>query len=230
MNSERREPSTRVDHVQFGIESLILKGKLLPGEHIKEQALADRLGTSRGPVREACRALERAGLVESIPHRGVFVKNISIKDVCDIFDVRAQLSGLAAHEITQNMSPKYSAMLMNLVDQMDAVATRHEAAAYHTLNLDFHEKLYSLCDNAKVQKLDRELGQSIALYRRRGIISGGGIERSNIEHRRLVQTLASGDADQGAMLLRQHILNGKARFCKAMSHTPAATQGSSEQA
>lgn len=212
--------STLTERIQYEIEALILSGTLPPGEHIKEQALATLLGTSRGPVREACRSLERAGLVRIIPNRGVFVRRITLKEVLDIFDIRAQLAHLAGREAAHNISPRKFAELHVLVENMDEAARNQDADAYLELNLSFHEVLYSLCENEKLRQLERELGNSIALYRRRGLASGGGLESSNREHRALTTALAQGKPEDVADLFRDHVLNGKARFAQAMAHAP----------
>ena len=211
------------DRIQYEIEALILSGSLPPGEHVKEQALATLLGTSRGPVREACRALERAGLVQIIPNRGVFVRSISLKEVLDIFDIRAQLAELAGREAAQNVSPRRLAELDDLVARMDVVARERDADTYLRLNMRFHEILYELCDNAKLRLLERELGNSIALYRRRGLASGGGLESSNSEHRQLMDALRNARIEEAGALCRRHVLKGKERFADAMAHAPEIT-------
>lgn len=106
-----RSPSSLSERVQCELERLILRGILKPGEHLKEQALADRLSVSRSPIREACRALERAGLVETIPHRGVFVRDVNLQDATDVFDIRAELAGIVAREAVHNVSPKWARVL-----------------------------------------------------------------------------------------------------------------------
>src|SRR5918998_2968648 len=76
------------------IESLILSGKLPPGERINEIQLAKRFGTSRGPVREATRSLEGKGLVEAVRNRGAFIRRLSVEEAVEIYDLRAALFGL----------------------------------------------------------------------------------------------------------------------------------------
>ena len=133
--------SSLSDHVQRELERLILRGELKPGEHIKEQVLAARLGVSRSPIREACRALERAGLVEIIAHRGVFVREVNLQDATDVFDIRAELSGIVAREAVQNVSPKWARVLTGLIERMDDAAAKKDADAYLDLNIEFHATL-----------------------------------------------------------------------------------------
>ena len=213
MNSDR---SSLGDYVQRELERLILRGVLKPGEHIKEQSLAAKLGVSRGPVREACRALQRAGLVDIIPHRGVFVRDVDLRDATDVFDIRAELCGIVAREAVHNVSPKWARVLAGLIERMDEAARRKDADSYLELNLEFHATLYGLADNRRIVALDRALGNELLVYRRRGLASGGGIEMSNREHRQILAALVDGDAEELERLLKLHISGGKLRFLIAI--------------
>jgi len=209
-------PSSLSERVQCELERLILRGILRPGEHLKEQALADRLGVSRSPIREACRALERAGLVETIPHRGVFVRDVNLQDATDVFDIRAELAGIVAREAVHNVSPKAARGLADLIERMDQAAARKDADVYLDLNLEFHETLYRLADNRRVAVLDRALGNELLVYRRRGLASGGGLDVSNREHRQMLALLVEGKVEDLERLLRRHITGGKHRFLIAI--------------
>lgn len=211
-----RNRSSLNERVQCELERLILRGILKPGEHVKEQALADRLGVSRSPIREACRALERAGLVETIPHRGVFVREVNLQDATDVFDIRAELSGIVARQAVHNVSPKWARVMAELIERMDEAAARQDAGAYLDLNLEFHSTLYQLADNRRIALLDRALGNELLVYRRRGLASGGGLEVSNREHRQMLALLVEGKAEELERLLKQHISGGKHRFLIAI--------------
>src|ERR1700704_2227755 len=83
--------STVADQIERQLEQLILSGEYAPGAHINENALATRLGVSRAPVREACRMLQRAGLVRIVPNQGAYVHALSLPEIVELFDVRACL-------------------------------------------------------------------------------------------------------------------------------------------
>src|ERR1019366_4409974 len=85
--------------VHAEIEQLILQGELAIGQHVNESELATRFGTSRGPIREALRALEESGLVHSLKNRGVFVREISIAEADEIYDVREALDQLIGQRV-----------------------------------------------------------------------------------------------------------------------------------
>src|SRR6188768_4343153 len=91
--------------VQGELERMILSGELPPGEKLTEVALAARLGVSRGPLREAFRMLEEAGLVRSEKNRGVFVRDIPIEEAVEIFDLRAAMDELVGRKLAKDITP-----------------------------------------------------------------------------------------------------------------------------
>lgn len=212
-----REERPSPDFVQFELERLILSGQLTPGDHLREQALAERLKVGRPAIREACRALEGAGLLRRIPNRGVFVRDVSLSSATDVFDIRAELACIVGREAVHNATAAALAELDAMIGEMEAAASATRVDDYAALNLRFHERLYSLASNRRVAELDRALGREMLIYRRRGLASGGGLEHSNAEHRRIMLALRQGRGEQLAAVLRQHIINGKLRFLRAFS-------------
>ena len=108
--------------VQVEIERLILQGELGVGQHVNESELAARFGTSRGPVREALRALEESRLVRSEKNRGVFVREISVAEADEIYDVREALDELIGRRVAERASPEQLRELAAVVAEMDAAA------------------------------------------------------------------------------------------------------------
>src|SRR3979490_1579947 len=104
------------------IERMILDGSFAAGERINENALAARFGVSRGPVREACRALAELGLVELIPNRGVFIRRIERREAEELYDLRAGLFGLAARLLARIVTEEQLVEMEALLDRMDAAA------------------------------------------------------------------------------------------------------------
>src|SRR5919109_61913 len=97
------------------IQQMILHGELNAGERINENRLAARLSISRGPIREALRALEQAGLVRVIANRGVFVRELTLKEAIDAYDIRASLFGLAGKSLASIVTAEQAAVLSQLV-------------------------------------------------------------------------------------------------------------------
>src|SRR5580698_9457500 len=106
--------------VQVEIEQLILRGELAVGQRINESELAGRFGTSRGPIREALRALEESRLVRSEKNRGVFVREISVAEADEIYDVREALDQLIGQRVAERVTPEQLHGLEAVLGEMDA--------------------------------------------------------------------------------------------------------------
>jgi len=134
--------------VQKELERMILAGELGVGAKLNEVALAERLGVSRGPVREAFRALEESGLVRQEKNRGVFVRQVSIEEADDIYEVRAILDEWAGRRVAQTASAEQVKQLRAVVERMERAASKSDVDAYHVLNLEFHDRLIAYAGNA----------------------------------------------------------------------------------
>jgi DNA-binding GntR family transcriptional regulator len=194
---------------------MILEGELGRGVRVNELALAARLGISRGPIREACRSLTQAGLLETHANRGFFVRKLAHKEVVDLYDLRAGLMRLAGALLAQRATPAQIASLRALVDAMDAARARSDIARFQDLNTEFHDALVEAADNGRLQEIYQGLVKELRLFRRRGLVSGAAMESSNREHRAIVDAIASRDAARAAATMEDHILQGKARFLAA---------------
>jgi DNA-binding GntR family transcriptional regulator len=197
------------DQIQHEIESMLLSGLLGGGSRVNEKQLAEKLGVSRAPVREATRALQQLGLVEIIRNRGVFVRQVNLKDVVAIFDIRIALARLAASEAARRMTPVSTRTLSDLIDRMDAARAAEE---YLPLNIEFHRQVFLLSDNARLAQLDTSLGKELRLYRLQGLRSSGSMRISNEEHRAIFAALADRNPELAGRLFEQHVLAGRDRF------------------
>src|ERR1017187_73074 len=127
--------------VQIEIEQLILRGDLAIGQRLNESELATRLGTSRGPIREALRALEESRLVRSEKNRGVFVREISVAEADEIYDMREALDELIGQRVAERATEHELRDLKSVVAEMDDTTRVQDVKAYHALNLKFHDML-----------------------------------------------------------------------------------------
>ncbi len=143
---------TLVSQAESILEDLILNGKLKSGERIKEQALEKELGISRTPLREALMLLQANGLIETIPHKGRFVKKINIKEISDICDVRIALEALAVRLAHKKVTPKDITILQSILDDMSASIKAVNSTAFIENHERFHEYLISLTGNAWLEK------------------------------------------------------------------------------
>jgi phosphonate utilization transcriptional regulator len=201
--------------VQVEIEQLILRGTLAIGQRVNESELATRFGTSRGPIREALRALEESRLVRSEKNRGVFVREISVAEADEIYDVREALDQLIGRRVAERATPEQLRDLEALLAEMDAATGVQDIKSYHALNLKFHDMLVAFAGNARLTESYRLLTKGLLLFRLRGLQDGGGFAVSNTEHKAVVAAVAARDCARAGHLLRQHAVESRARMHKA---------------
>lgn len=205
--------------VQVEIEQMILRGDLAVGAHINESELAARFGTSRGPVREALRALEESRLVRSEKNRGVFVREISIAEADEIYDVREALDQLIGERVAERATEEQLRSLEAVVANMAQVTARQDLESYYALNLKFHDMLLEYAGNSRLTESYRPLTKALLLFRLRGLQDGGGFAVSNTEHGAVVEALAARDGARAGRLLRRHAAMSRARMHKAADVT-----------
>jgi DNA-binding GntR family transcriptional regulator len=159
--------------VRHEIERLILSGELPTGTRVNENAVALRLGVSRGPVREACRALVELGLLDLIPNRGVFVRRMDRHDVEEVYDLRAGLTGLAGSLLAARITDAEIDRLRTLVDEMDKAAEAGDFRTFYPINLEFHDVILQLTGNGRLIKSYRALVKEFQLFRTHGLVERG---------------------------------------------------------
>jgi phosphonate utilization transcriptional regulator len=216
--------------VQSEIERLILSGEVAPGEKLTEALLAERLGVSRGPIREAFRSLEEAGLVRLEKNRGVFVRRLPLDEAAELYDLRAMLEEAVGRRLAEQIEPEQLKGLRGMVEQMERlVRDGHNTDAsepYHRLNLAFHDRLVEVTGNRPLLALYRRLVGQLSLFRRANLQDGRQIPVSVSEHRAILKAIAAGDADAAGLALRKHVLDSKERSVRSPAATPAHnTQG-----
>src|SRR5450755_1406582 len=200
--------------VQSELERMILSGELPPGEKLTEVALAARLGVSRGPLREAFRMLEEAGLVRTEKNRGVFVRNLPVEEAVEIFDLRASMEELVGRRLAQRITPAALKEIRGMVEQMEQAVKAKDAPTYHQLNLRFHDRLVELAGNGKLTAIYRKLIKELSLFRRLNLADGWLMPISVGEHRQIVKAIASGDAELAGRAMLEHVLESKERTIK----------------
>jgi phosphonate utilization transcriptional regulator len=201
--------------VQAEIEQLILRGELAIGQRINETDLALRFGMSRGPIREALRALEESRLVRSEKNRGVFVREVSVDEADEIYDVREALDQLVGQRVAERATPDQLRELEAVVAAMDGATGTHDVKTYHALNLKFHDMLVDYAGNARLTESYRQLTKGLLLFRLRGLQDGGGFAVSNTEHKAVLDAVAARDSARAGRLLRRHAVESRARMHKA---------------
>jgi phosphonate utilization transcriptional regulator len=224
--------------VQQEIERAILQGEYAPGSKLIEATLAQAMGVSRGPVREAFRMLEEAGLVRVEKNRGVFVRDIPIDEAVEIFDLRAAMDELVGRKLAKDITPAQLKEIKALGDAMEKAVKAEDAHNYHLLNLRFHDRLVEMAGNSKLTSIYRKLIKELSLFRRLNLADGWLLPISAGEHRQIIKAIASGDPEAAAKAMFDHVMDSKERTIendlrrqeRARERESAATKGKAGRA
>ena len=205
------QSSSLTSVVQQEIERAILQGEYEPGSKLIEATLAGKMGVSRGPVREAFRMLEEAGLVRNEKNRGVFVRDIPMGEAVEIFDLRAAMDELVGRKLATTITPAQLKEVKALVDSMEKAVKANDARAYHMLNLKFHDRLVEMAGNSKLTGFYRKLIKELSLFRRLNLADGWLLPISASEHRQIIKAIASGDPEAAGKAMFDHVMDSKKR-------------------
>ncbi len=202
--------------VQAAIESMIMSGELRGGDRVNEIALSERFGTSRGPLREACRALAQEGLLVAIPNRGVFVRELDLREALEVYDIRSALDELMGRLIAERATEAQVKRLFDLVEQMDRAEAGLDLERYYPTNLEFHNSLLAYANNRRLERLYKSLIKELHLFRRKGLLQSGSMRISNEEHRQIVEAIAARDPIAAGVTMKSHVLAAKQRLLAAV--------------
>lgn len=198
------------------LERMIMAGEIKPGERVNEQQLAQRFNVSRGPVREAVRALEGGGLVEASPNRGVFVRRLTVDEVRELYDIRAALFGLAGKLMAERATADEIMRLEDALAAMEQAARMRDFDAYYPLNIAFHEMILEGSGNRTLANQYRAFVKTLNLFRARSLVQGGGLAVSNREHREMVSAIAARDGTWAHEAHWRHVSSAKDRLLKVV--------------
>jgi len=194
------------------LKQLIYDGEFRPGERLNEAALALRMGTSRGPIREAMKVLAGLGLVTAIPNRGVFVRQLSLREMSEVYELRALVFGHAAERACEHLSEDHKRRFEQLLEGMDAASDAADGTRYYELNLQFHALVLMVANNRRAQQAYDDYVKELHLVRRRYFDVLGHMRRSNTEHQAIFDAIAAGDPARARTAAEQHVLAGRTRL------------------
>lgn len=206
--------------VQVEIERMIIEGDLQPNERVNENALSQRLGVSRGPIREACSALAALGLITIIPNRGFFVQALSNEQALDLSKARAGVFGCMAMMVAESTTPEKVATLRSLHQRMQYLADLGDAHVYYPVNLEFHRQIAEMSGNLRLNQIYHSFVRELHIQRFRALASPDVLHISNREHGEIVEAIAAGDPIRAMIASRAHILGGIERTHKAARPAP----------
>lgn len=205
---------------QRELERLIVSGEFAAGTKLNESDIAESLGVSRGPVREAFRALDQAGLVRVEKNRGVFVRQVSLEEANEIYEVRSVLEGLIGRLAARHVDAEEVARLEAIVRRMKALDGGNNAEGYFALNVEFHDLLGRAARNQALLTHYRRVVNELDLYRRETIArSHENITVSTREHQAIINAVKRHDEELAERLMREHVLASRRRLHIALERT-----------
>ncbi len=207
------------------IREAILFNQLGTDEPLREEALAQQLGMSRTPVREALSRLRLEGLIQENKPRGFVVTTVKATDVFDVYAVREVLEGFCVRLAAQRMTAHELFRLSTLLDQM--ARALDDGAAFTRLNVEFHELIVESTGNPMIKKIMDDLMATVARFPVSAYLVEGRTTKALAEHRRIFEAIEKRDQDAAEAAARQHLRVGlEARLSALRQHLEGApTEG-----
>jgi DNA-binding GntR family transcriptional regulator len=200
------------------LREAIISGALPPSERLMEIQLAEEMGVSRTPVREAIRKLELEGLVVMIPRKGAYVAGMSIKDIVDVFEIRGALEGLAAELASERVTDEeLESMERYLVKISEEIESGDLSMVVET-DTDFHTLIYKASRNARLSQIISNLREQIQRFRTTSLSFPGRMKIALEEHRKIVEAISSRDGELARKLAQEHIENAENTMMNMIQH------------
>jgi DNA-binding GntR family transcriptional regulator len=211
---KRVEQRTLCDDAADRLRNAIRNGMLRPGARLVERDLADRLGMSRIPVREAIQRLVEEGLVEKLPHRGTFVYAPTRKEIEEICSLRVVLERFVVERVVAVWSPEYEAPLRAIVEQMHRAATQNDIHQLHEGDYHFHSTLWAIADHSLLLEVVSGLRSRINrfLYEAAGVLPAAEIDSHINSHYALIEVLKQADVAVAKTVMTNHVLAARNRI------------------
>ena len=204
------------------LRDAIITQVLKPGERLMEIQLADEMGVSRTPVREAIRKLELEGLVVMVPRKGAYVAGVSMKDIHEVYEVRAALEmlavSLAAERITDE---ELDALERQVLRESEAEANADEHSLDNIIYIDssFHDIIYQAAHNQRLVQFVNILQEQLQRFRAASLSRPGRSKTALEEHKQIVEALAERNGELAAKLAKEHIDNAESAMISGMEES-----------
>ena len=183
------------DVVFENLRTAILEGNLKAGQRLMEVQLAEQLGVSRTPIREAIRKLELEGLVVMLPRKGAYVANMSFKDLIDVLEIRASLEGLAASLAAERRNDEDIIDLEKLAKEFETCVRETNIEGVLKTDIDFHEKIFMMANNKKLYQLITSLWEQVHRFRVTYVSDYDASLSLVEEHNKILQAIKDGDSE-----------------------------------
>lgn len=189
------------------LRQAILRGELKPGERLMEIQLANKLGVSRTPIREAIRKLELEGLVLMVPRKGAEVAEIKEKGLRDVLEVRRALEELSVELACERIMPEMIDELENAAEEFRKVLKSKDVTEIAQADVNFHDVIYRAADNQRLMQLLSNLGEQMYRYRVEYLKNPAVYGQLLKEHEEIISHIKKGEKDEAVRMVCEHIDN-----------------------
>lgn len=198
------------------LREAIRNGVLKPGERLMEIQLAEELGVSRTPVREAIRKLELEGYVVMMPRRGTYVANMSIRDINEIFEIRTALESLSNGLAAEHITDEELEHLQRLLVVIGGYIKDGDIEKIVETDIEFHDLMYHAARNQRLVGIISNLRDQLTRFRTLSMSYPGRLEATLEEHKLIVEAIATGDKKAASKAAEKHMENSEKTLLKAM--------------
>jgi len=207
------------------VKGMILRGEIPPGRRIIENEVADSMGISRTPVREAVHRLAAEGFLNPLPKGGYAVRGLTLSGVEETFDIRSTLESFAASLAAKRFADAELVPLEEKINEFQRCLDGKDLSGLTRINTDFHELLYALSRSPRLIKMIHDLRDDIFLLRKVMLNSADMARLSNKDHREMIRAMKKRDSSKVEKLVKKHILRGKDYVLKEIrKEDPNVTQ------
>lgn len=196
---------TRASQITESLEVEILSGKLAPGTRLDEEGIGRRFGVSRTPVREAFKHLASAGLIDLKPHTGAYVARLTASGLVEMFEMMAILECACARLAARRHVKADREALEATHEACRKAARRKDPARFYEANARLHETIYRASNNTYVEGQALALRNRLEPYRRSITFHEGLMERSMLEHQRVIDAILAMDEGAAALHMDSHV-------------------------
>ncbi|MBO3087129.1 GntR family transcriptional regulator [Cellulomonas dongxiuzhuiae] len=214
------EVTTTRDVAERWLRAAIVDGRFAPGERLNEVLIAGELGISRGPLREAIQTLSSAGLLVQVRHKGAYVPSIEAGELRDLYGARIALERHVAVLLAREERPDVARTLSGMIAETEKAIGSDDAP--YPSDLDFHQAMVALADNAVLTQLTGEIQHRILLARARSARDPHRAARALDEHAAIVRAIVAGDPERAGNLMEEHLAHSLENALHQLSaHAPA---------
>ncbi len=205
-------------YVFENLKQAIVRGDFSPGNRLIESHIAEAMGISRTPVREAIHKLEREGLIKKLPQGGFYVLNLTREEIEETFGIRGVLESYAARLAAIKHEKEELAPLEEKIEEFQYFLNHGQMEALLRINTEFHSLLYAMSRSPKLIKMINDLQDQIYRFRRIILKMETMAKTSNEDHRQMLRAMKKRDADRVETLVRHHILRGQKIVLKELEN------------